>query len=96
MAGKGSKKKLAWTPEAEDVFNCLKEQLLGQLGLFLVDPDKGFVLQTDASDYAMRRRPSTSSREKSRNMLSKTPYGWSGTTRMSCPGIGRRLGMCRG
>ena len=22
--------------------------------------------------------------------------GWSGTTRMSCPGIGRRPGMCRG
>ena len=42
---KGSKKKLAWTPEAEDAFSCLKERLLGQLGLFLVDPDKGFVLQ---------------------------------------------------
>ena len=34
--------------------------------------------------------------KKSRNMLSNTPCGWSGTTRMSCPGIGRRLGMCRG
>ena len=34
----------------------------------------------------MRRGPSSSSREKSRNMLSETPYGWSGTTRMSCPG----------
>ena len=50
---KGSKKKLAWTPEAEDPFNRLKERLLGQLGLFLVDPDKGFVLRTDASDYAV-------------------------------------------
>ena len=50
---KGSKKKLAWTPEAEDAFNSLKERLLGQLGLFLVDPDKGFVLRTDASDYAV-------------------------------------------
>ena len=30
---KGSKKKLAWTPEAEDAFNSLKERLLGQLGL---------------------------------------------------------------
>ena len=49
----GSKKKLAWTPEAEDAFSRLKEQLLGQLGLFLVDPDKGFVLRTDASDYAV-------------------------------------------
>ena len=51
---KGSKKKLAWTPESEDAFSRLKERLLGQLGLFLVDPDKGFVLRTDASDYAVR------------------------------------------
>ena len=50
---KGSKKKLAWTPEAEDAFSRLKERLLGQLGLFLVDPDKGFVLRTDAPDYAV-------------------------------------------
>ena len=50
---KGSKKKLTWTPEAEDAFSRLKEQLLGQLGLFLVDPEKGFVLRTDASDYAV-------------------------------------------
>ena len=50
---KGSKKKLAWTPEAEDAFSRLRERLLGQLGLFLVDPDKGFLLRTDASDYAV-------------------------------------------
>ena len=50
---KGSKKKLAWTPEAEDAFSRLKKRLLGQLGLFLVDPDKGFVLLTDALDYAV-------------------------------------------
>ena len=50
---KGSKKKLAWTPEAEDAFSRLKERHLGQLRLFLVDPDKGFVLRTDASDYAV-------------------------------------------
>ena len=50
---KGSKKKLAWTPEAEDAFNSLKERLPGQLGLFLVDPDKGFVLRTDAADYVV-------------------------------------------
>ena len=50
---KVSKKKLAWTPEAEDAFSRLTERLLGQLGLFLVDPDKGFVLRTDASDYAV-------------------------------------------
>ena len=50
---KGSKKKLAWTPEAEDAFSRLKERLHGQLGLFLVDPNKGFLLRTDASDYAV-------------------------------------------
>ena len=52
-ACKGSKKKLAWTPEAEDAFDRLKESLLGRSGLFLVDPDKGFVLRTDSSDYAV-------------------------------------------
>ena len=50
---KGSKKKLAWTLEVEDAFSRLKERLLGQLGLFLVDPNKEFVLRTDASDYAV-------------------------------------------
>ena len=50
---KGSKKKLAGTREAEDAFSRLKERPLGQLGLFLVDPNKGFVLRTDASDYAV-------------------------------------------
>ena len=50
---KGSKKKLAWTPEAEDASSRLKERLLGQLGPFLVDPNKGFVLRTDTSDYAV-------------------------------------------
>ena len=50
---KGSKKNLAWTPEAEDEFDRLNKRLFGQLGLFLVDPDKGFVLRTDASDHAV-------------------------------------------
>ena len=50
---KRSKKKLAWTTEAEEAFDKLKQRLLGQLGLFLVDPDKGFVLRTNASDYAV-------------------------------------------
>ena len=49
----GSKSKLAWTTEVEEVFNKLKEQLLGQLGFSLVDPDKGSMLLTDASDYAV-------------------------------------------
>ena len=50
---KGSKQKLVWTPEAEDAFSCLKERLLGQLGLFLVDLNKGFVQRTNTSDYAV-------------------------------------------
>ena len=50
---KGSKKKLGWTPEAKDAFSRLKERLLGQLGLFFPDPNKGFVLRTDASDNAV-------------------------------------------
>ena len=51
---KRSKKKLAWTTEAKEAFEKLKERLVGQMGLFLVDPYKGFVLRTDASDYAVR------------------------------------------
>ena len=50
---KGSKKKLAWTTEAKEAFETLKRTLLGKLGLFLINLDKGFVLRTDASDYAL-------------------------------------------
>ena len=50
---KGSKRKLAWTTEAEEAFETLKRTLLGKLGLFLINRDKGFVLRTDASDYAV-------------------------------------------
>ena len=50
---KGSKQKLAWTTKAEEALDRLEERLLGRLGLLLVDPDKGFVLRTDASDYAV-------------------------------------------
>ena len=73
---KGSKKKLAWTPEAEDAFSRLKERLLGQLGLFLVDPDKGFVLRTDASDYAVEGGPRASPGRRdscSRGVLEQDP-----------------------
>ena len=31
----------------------LKETLLGKLGLFVISPDKGFVLGINASDYAV-------------------------------------------
>ena len=37
---KGSKMKLAWTPEAEDAFDRLKERLLGQLGFFPWTPTR--------------------------------------------------------
>ena len=50
---KGSKKNMAWTTEAEEAFETLKRTLLGKLGLFLINPDKGFVLRSDASDYAV-------------------------------------------
>ena len=50
---KGSKKKLALTTEAEEAFEMLKRTLLGKLQLFLINPDKGFVLRTDASDNAV-------------------------------------------
>ena len=49
----GKQEKMAWTRDAEEAFDKLKEQLLGRLGFFLVDPDKGFVLRTDASDHAV-------------------------------------------
>ena len=50
---KGSKKKLAWTKEAEEAFDTLKRTLLGKLEVFLINPDKGFLLCTDASDYVL-------------------------------------------
>ena len=50
---KWSKKKLAWTIEAEEAFETLRRTLLGKLGLLLINPDKGFVLRTNASDSAV-------------------------------------------
>ena len=50
---KGNKKKLGWTTEAGKTFETLKRPLLGNLGLFLINLDKGFLLRTDASDYAV-------------------------------------------
>ena len=38
---KGSKKKLAWTPEAEDAFNGLKERLPGAVGVVPGGPGQG-------------------------------------------------------
>ena len=50
---KGSKKALVWTPESDRAFEGMKQALLSAVGLHLVDPDRGFVLRTDASDYAV-------------------------------------------
>ena len=50
---KGSKKKLTWTTEAQEAFETLNRTLMGKLRLFLISPDKGFVLVIDASDYAV-------------------------------------------
>ena len=85
----GGKKKLAWTPEAEDAFNRLKERLLGQLGLFLVDPDKGFVLRTDASDYAVGAVLESPGRRDScsRGVLEQDP-GRGPTSNLDCEGEG--------
>ena len=51
---KGSRKKLAWTPEAEDAFSRLKERLLGQLGPFLGEPGQGICATDGRLDYAVR------------------------------------------
>ena len=50
---KGSKKALVWTEESDRAFEGMKQALLSAVGLHLVDPDRGFVLRTDASDYAV-------------------------------------------
>ena len=50
---KGSKKALVWDAESDRAFEGMKQALLSAVGLHLVDPDRGFVLRTDASDYAV-------------------------------------------
>ena len=50
---KGSKKALVWNAESDRAFEGMKQALLSAVGLHLVDPDRGFVLLTDASDYAV-------------------------------------------
>ena len=57
MAVRGARRSLPRTPEDEEAFDRPKERLLRQLALFLVDPDKGFVLRTDALDYAVGAIP---------------------------------------
>ena len=50
---KGSKNALVWNEESVGAFEGMKQALLSAVGLDLVDPDRGFVLRTDASDYAI-------------------------------------------
>ena len=49
----GSKKALVWNEESDRAFEGMKQALLSAVGLHLVDPDQGFLLRTDASDYAV-------------------------------------------
>ena len=48
---KGSKKAPVWNEESDRAYEGMKQALLSAVGLHLVDPDRGFVLRTDASDY---------------------------------------------
>ena len=50
---KGSRKALVWNDEFDRAFEGMKQALLCAVGLHLMDPDRGFVLRTDASDYTV-------------------------------------------
>ena len=50
---KGSKKALGWNKESDRAFQGMKQALQSAVGLQLMDPDRGFILRTDASDYAI-------------------------------------------
>ena len=50
---KGSKKPIIWDDEANDSFEAMKRALLDKLRLWLINPNKGFVLRTYALDYAV-------------------------------------------
>ena len=50
---KMSKKALVCNDESYRAFEGMKQALLSAVGLHLADPDRGFVLRTDASDYAV-------------------------------------------
>ena len=50
---KGSKEALVWNEESDRASEGMKLALLSAVGLHLVDPDRGFVLRTHASVYAI-------------------------------------------
>ena len=49
----GSKKALVWYEESERALEGMQQVPLSAVGLHPVHPDRGFVLRTDASDYAI-------------------------------------------
>ena len=49
---KGSKKVVVWHEESDRAFEVTKQALLSAVGLHLVDPDRRFILRTDALGYA--------------------------------------------
>ena len=50
---KGSTKPITWTEDDRKIFEHLKKVMCQQLALNRVDPDRPFVLRTDASKYAV-------------------------------------------
>ena len=50
---KGSKKLLVWNKESDRAFERMKQALPSAVGVHLMNPDRGFVFRTDASDYAI-------------------------------------------
>jgi hypothetical protein len=50
---KGSKKPITWTEEDQKSFDLIKKRLVERMSLLHVDPDKPFILRTDASGYAV-------------------------------------------
>ena len=50
---KGSLKPLEWKDSEKESFQKLKETLAGHLELFQCQPDRPFVMHTDASDKAI-------------------------------------------
>ena len=46
-------KRLVWCPVAEEAFRATKRLLAERLELFIVEPDRPFHMETDASDFAI-------------------------------------------
>ena len=53
---KGSRVTIEWSQEDQEVFDELKKRMCDSLVLNRMDPDKPFVLRTDASGFAVGAR----------------------------------------